>query len=728
MLHHHIMPALLLGACLVPLSATEEKAEQPMPFRHLFLPPPFSAMEEKAEQPDRSAYFQDLEAEAQAYKRVFDRFGREPVAQLRADILRDLPGYRSRGEFRAALQIFELTRDAEGVAKVFDSIPDSLRNDTKLFEELGWVSSDDRTLGRRAWLKALPAEYVYYGNVYDLLDDIRGKGPTADESMHLMGKLAQANPSIYFQYVRLLPNPGQEVERMVRSYPAADASEKAKIRARVFEMEWTPDKWKSQIALFHSLLDPEKQEDRDSWLQSAAALGEWQSGADFLIKHLHDEYSQAEIRAGQMYCSMPIDDTTLLQWAKTARYQQLVSFLLNAGRAQDAQKYAEEGFGKGVDAMRAVDVWMMLGAMQQSSGARTFEGMLQKAEPKADTWEYFNNRFAYYKGRKESEKAQEALQAAVDKGRETGNPGMVCTAYMAWGDYLKEKAGGLDPKVADDPRRADYLRAMECYEQAYETACEMDDSHKRAWCAGRIIDECKGTYSYHLYRAIIGAEQAEARLKKLYKAELAAGYPLAAGIPYAAEKTPVRIDDPVFSAITDPARCKGVGASGLADGLLLQLSYARADEVPPLLEKMARLLEERENMELQAVQDTEQKKQILARYPLGDTFCQSIIFARADMPWKAVAARYALQRYPDYNSPSFPNAAASLLAAALPALDLAEGRAWADRIWNRKAMSVEMRLSILQALQKKAAPDSPAYRQLARECEVLFGSTEKDGK
>lgn len=704
MSHHRIMPALLLGACFIPLAAAEEQAAQ-----------------------SELSALQDMESAEQAYKRVFDRFGREPLAQLRADILRDLPGYRSRGEFRAALQIFELTRDAEGVAKVFASIPDSLRNDTKLFEELGWYSSDDCSLGRRAWLKAQPAGYDYRGNVDDLLSDVRDKGTTANESMQILIKLAEANPSIYIQYLGLLPDPGLEVDRMVRSYPTADSSGKAKIRARLSEMTRTPNEWKVQIALFHSLLDPEKEEDREIWLLGASTLGKWTEGAEFLIKHLHDEYSPAEIEEAGMLCSMRIDDATLRQWAKSARYQRLVSFLLNAGRAQDAQQYAEEGFGKGVDAMRAVEVWNTLGTMQKTSGASTFEGMLQKAEPKADTWEHFNNRFSYYMGRKESEKAQEALQAAVDKGRETGNSGMVCTAYMAWGDYLREKAGGLDPKVADDPRRADYLRAMECYEQAYETACEMDDSHKRAWCAGRIIDECKGTYSYHLYRAIIGAEQAEARLKKLYKAELAAGYPLAAGIPYAAEKSPVRIDDPVFSAITDPARCKGTGARGLADGLLLQLSYAREDEVQPLLEKMARMLEELERQSAQAAGNQEQEKGYLERYPLGDTFCQSIIFAR-DLPWRAAAARYALQRYPDYHSPLYPAAAAELLAAALPALDLAEGRAWADRIWNRKAMSVEKRLSILQALQKKADPASPEYGHLVLECEALFGSTGKAGK
>lgn len=692
--YHRIMPALLLGAYFIPLAAAEEQAAQS----------------------EISACFQNMEAEEQSYKRVFDRFGREPLAQLRADILRDLPGYRSRGEFRAALQIFELTRDDEGVAKVFASIPDSLRNDTELFEELGWYSSDDRALGRRAWLEALPAGYYYRGNVDDLLHNVRTSGMRARSSVQILHKLAEANPSIYIQYLGLLPDPGQAVERMVWSYPTADSSGKVKIRARMSEMMRTPNEWKVQIALFYSLLDPEKEEDREVWLLASSTLGKWTEGAEFLIKHLHDEYSPAEIKEAGMLCSMRIDDATLRQWAKTARYQRLVSFLLNAGRAQDAQKYAEEGFGKGVDAMRAVEVWNTLGTMQQASGARTFEGMLQKAEPKADTWEYFNNRFSYYMGRKESEKAQEALQAAVDKGREKGNSGMVCTAYMAWGDYLKEKAGGLDPKVADDPRRADYLRAMDCYEQAYETACEMDNSHKRAWCAGRIIDECKGTYSYHLYRAIIGAEQAEVRLKKLYKAALAAGYPLAAGIPYAAEKSPVRIDDPVFSSITDPTRCKWIGQRGLAVGLLLQLSYAREDEVQPLLEKMARMLEEQDR-----------KGANLEFYPVGDTLCQSIIFAR-DLPWRAAAARYALQRYPDYHSPSYPAAAAELLAAALPALDLAEGRAWADRIWNRKAMSVETRLSILQALQKKADPASPEYGQLARECEALFGSTGKAGK
>lgn len=697
---HRLLPILLLGAYLAPLSASEGNAAAS----------------------DHSAYFQDMEEAEKAYKSVFDRFGREPLDTLRADLLRDLPGYRSRGEFRAALQIFELTRDAEGVAKVFASIPESLRNDAKLFEELGWYVSDSGALGRRAWLKALPSGYYYPWNVTDLLDDIRSKGPTSNESMRILQKLAANNPSIFVQYLDLQANAQRLVENLVRNYPSADAADKIRIGGRMSVLMKNSEAYRSHIVAFYSLLDPEKQEDRAFWLECASCLGEWTEGADFLIKHLHDEYSPAEIEAAGMMCSMRVDDAMLRQWAKASRYQRLVSFLMNAGRVQDAQKYAEEGFGKGVDAMQAVDVWNKLGAIQQASGARTFEGMLKQAEPKADTWEYFNNRFAYYLGRKEPEKALEALQAAVDKGRETGNPGMVCSACMAWGNYLREKARGPDGKMADDPRREEYVRAMDCYEKAYEASCGMEDG-PRAWCAGRIIEECGGS----MYRTVFGQAQAESRLREMYKAELAAGYPLAAGIRHAAEKTPVRIDDPVFSAITDPKRCKGIEARGLADGFLIQLSYAREGEVPPLLEKMAQALEEKERQIAQAVEAIERNKGFLERYPIGDTFCQSIIFAR-DVPWRAAAARYALQRYPDYYSPFFPDAAASLLEAALPALDVSEGREWADRIWKRKAMRVEMRLSILQALQKKADPASPEYRQIGRECEEIFGSTGKTGR
>lgn len=691
---HRIMPVLLFGACLVPLSVSAENAAVSCD----------------------AAYFQDMEAAEQAYHRVFDRFGREPLGKLRADLLRDLPGYQSRGEFRAALQIFELTRDAEGVANVFASIPERLRNDVKLFEELGWYSSDTRALGRRAWLKALPPGYCYQWDVDDLLDDIRSKGPTSEESMQILQKLGEGNPSLFAQYLALQPNARQIVETLVRNYPSEAAAGKLRTGARMKALMGNDKTYRSEIALFYSLLDPEKGEDRGFWLECAACLGEWQAGADFLVRHLHDAYTPAEIAAAGMMCSARIDDATLRQWAKTARYQRLVSFLLQAGRAEEAQKYAEEGFGKGVDAMRAVDVWNQLGRVQQASGERTFENMLNKSEPQADTWAYFNNRFEYYKGRKEDGKAQEALQAAVDKGKAAGNGKMVSTAYMTWGAYLAESAKGIDPNAADDPRRAVYLKAMDCYEKAYDAACGTDDVHQRAWCADRIIAQCEGRYDSDMYRGIVGAEKAEARLKRLYKTELAAGYPLGKGIPYAAERTPIRIDDPVFAAITDPKRCKYI-YGGLSEGLLIQLAHARQDEVQPLLKKMADLLEKED------AKDGRDKTS-----GKGDTFCQAIIFASRDMPWKAVAAKYALQRYPDYVSSNFPAASVRLLETALPALDPAEARTIADRMWEKKRMDPEQRMKLLQNMMEKAEPASPEYEALRKERDALFGGPEASGK
>ncbi len=398
------------------------------------------------------------------------QFGRVAYAEMSSKLFSTLASNQTEAGLLAAERVFDSAGDrvsfnrlvqiADTNLFLLPSVRAAFEETAKRFGCADWCRFV-RCVPASAWKQA-PSGILRFEN--ELVHRLRGDDAAADEARGVLRRIAETDPHWFARLAPAIGLSGGDVFATCVSNMAVAVSSEEPELARIWRMRALASmgferKHDEHVASFLSLLDRTNPDDFWCFVDVSRQTGRPGDAADALVAWIRAEKPVSDVERNriQNFCSCLIPEDELVELVRECRRTTLISSLLDAGRAQEAQAWAESFYGPGAKPGEHVTApWSLLGQMQAASGAHFFkdraDGLSNGGETNRPS---VLERHEYYLGRGETETAERILRDGIRD----------CTASA---DRLPERLS-LSSRLADFlDRNHRTAEAEEVLRDAYE--------------------------------------------------------------------------------------------------------------------------------------------------------------------------------------------------------------------------------------------------------------------
>lgn len=382
---------------------------------------------------------------------LFKRFGREDYGTLKSEIFQKLPDGLTPNQTVEAVKIFKSANDMDALVRFLDGLDPKQLPDQKTWNDIFHVihsSFGNSDLAMEAFVLKSPFipmdkrfDLSYFSREYEnrLRTD---ENKPSQRQINAIKKLMAHSPAYYARMADYFPEECPVNKRLIdilRQEISGAQRQQAVERMRWRALHPRRDNRGEQIEIiqtevheFAKLLNKEDIAEFLTYIDFCNRYEWYQEAIPYLENWQDQEITEVEREYMSHLSSAPVMKDMIM----SQRHSLLISFLLKAGRKEDAQKAAEKYYGADMDINNiSIPSTRYLGAVQAETGGNTFRKKLDQAQPPAEgSLAFFMQKSAYLDGRKHS------LNIQKDSCIFGGNPN---------GKSLEEVKKELDEVMAD---------------------------------------------------------------------------------------------------------------------------------------------------------------------------------------------------------------------------------------------------------------------------------------
>ena len=355
------------------------------------------------------------------------QFGRIAYADMSANLFAALEENQTEAGLLAADRVFEAAGDRasfERLVRIADTNRFRVRSVRSAFEETAekfgcavWCGFVLR-VPADAWERAPSGMGRFERELVDRLH-----GGAADDARNVLLRVVEVDPP---WFARLAPSIGLSggdvfatcVSNMASAVSSGEPESVVRTwRTRALAALGLKRKHDESVSAFLSLLDRSDPADLWCFVDVSRQTGRPDDAADALAAWIRAEPPVSDVERNRIQdcCSRLIPEDEMVELVRECRRTTLIASLLDAGRADEAQAWAESFYGPGARPDNHVTApWTLLGRTQAGSGARFFKDRADSLSNGGETNRpSFLERHEYYLGRGEKETAERILRDGI---------------------------------------------------------------------------------------------------------------------------------------------------------------------------------------------------------------------------------------------------------------------------------------------------------------------------